>query len=82
MKEDRQREHLSKDIRMGVSEPAGYGRRMGLVCSRPAERPVWLEWKELGTRSAGGDRSGRGRLERGTLLRDLQTLTLCEMGRP
>lgn len=76
MKEDYQRGHVSKDIRMRVSKPAGYGGRMG------AKRPVWLEWKELGARGAGGDRSGRGSLERGTLLRDLQTFTLCEMGSP
>lgn len=54
---------MRKDIRMGESEPAGYGRRAG----QAQQRPVWQDSGELGARGAGGDASELGSLERGTV---------------
>lgn len=77
------RERLSKDRRMGESEPAGYGGRSGpgLLEAQQGGRCGW----------SGGSLEPRVQQETGqstedwrggTLLRALQPFTLSEMGEP
>lgn len=65
------REHLSKDIRTGESEPAGYAGRGGpglLEAQQGGRRAAGVAGvEELGARGAVGDRSEHGRLEWGAL---------------